>query len=115
MARKRRNDRNHIIYRLTCSESGRFYIGITYARGRAYQRSVKIRLQAHTRNALEYGYENLLSQAIREEGIDAISWDILEVIRGKQPTHDRERQLIAELKPCLNMEGMGRKSTSVYV
>jgi len=38
--------------------------------------------------------------------------EVLEVVRGKQEVHDRERALIVELKPELNMEGMGRKINS---
>ena len=36
----------------------------------------------------------------------------MEVIRGKKEAHKRERELIAVLKPELNMEGMGRKVNS---
>ena len=39
--------------------------------------------------------------------------EVLEVIRGKKAVHERERELIAEINPELNMEGMGRKVNSV--
>ena len=113
--RKRRNDRNHVIYMLTCEQTDRVYIGITVARGRAYKKSAGIRWQAHVRNATQYMYETLICQAIRSSGPEA--WDIrvIEVVRGKQATHDREREIIAQIQPALNMEGMGRKSTSIVV
>ena len=112
MARKRRNDRNHIIYQLTAPNGDR-YVGVTFARGRAYKRSALIRWRAHLRNALEYDRQNLLSLAIREHGPDSFTREVLEIIRGKQNAHDRERELIRLHGPELNMEGMGRKSNSI--
>ena len=114
MARKRRNDRNHVIYQITAPNGDR-YIGITFVRGRAFKRSAKIRWEAHVRNALDYGRENLLSLSIREHGVENFGREILEVVRGKKATHERERELIADLKPELNMEGMGRKVNSLKV
>tara|TARA_Y100001970_G_scaffold23041_2_gene26942 strand:- start:5051 stop:5452 length:402 start_codon:yes stop_codon:yes gene_type:complete len=112
MARKRRNDRNHVIYQLT-APNGERYVGITFARGRAFKRSAKIRWEAHVRNALDYDRQNLLSVAIREQGIDGFRREVLEIIRGKQNAHNRERELIAATQPELNMEGMGRKINSI--
>lgn len=112
MARKKRNDRNHVIYQIT-SPTGERYIGITFARGRAFKRSAKIRWEAHVRNALSYDRKNLLSVAIREHGVEGFRREVLEIIRGKQNAHDRERELIATTQPELNMEGMGRKINSI--
>lgn len=112
MPRKRRNDRNHIIYQLTAPNGDR-YLGITFARAKAFKRSVKVRWQAHVRNALDYGKMNLLSLSIREHGAESFKREILEIVRGKQNAHDRERELIAMFLPELNMEGMGRKINSV--
>tara|TARA_R110002060_G_scaffold22051_1_gene29906 strand:- start:748 stop:1131 length:384 start_codon:yes stop_codon:yes gene_type:complete len=109
--RKSRSDRNHIIYQLI-TPSGERYLGVTYARGRAFKRSIKIRWEAHLRNALEYNRQNLLSVAIREHGSSNFHREILEIVRGKQNAHDRERELIQTLQPELNMEGMGRKINS---
>ena len=112
MARKRRNDRNHVIYQITAPNGDR-YIGITFSRGRAFKRSAKIRWEAHVRNAMDYGRMNLLSLSIREHGVKNFKREVLEVVRGKQNAHDRERELIKTLEPELNMEGMGRKVNSV--
>jgi len=112
MPRKKRCDRNHVIYMLTAPDGDR-YVGITYVRGRAYQRSAKIRFEAHVRNALDYMRTNLLSSSIREHGPAAFKREVLEIVRGKQNAHDRERELIANLLPELNMEGMGRKCNSI--
>ena len=112
MARKRRNDRNHVIYQLT-APNGERYLGVTFARRRAWKRSAKIRWEAHVRNALDYDRQNLLSVAIREHGVENFSREVLEIVRGKQNAHNRERELIKRIQPELNMEGMGRKINSV--
>ena len=111
MARKKRNDRNHVIYKLT-SPCGEEYFGVTFARGRAFKRSARIRFDAHCRNAFDYGHETLLSISLRQWGRDAFKREVVEIVRGKQNAHDRERELIAIHRPALNMEGMGRKINS---
>ncbi len=112
MARKRRNDRNHIIYQLTAPNGDR-YFGVTFARGRAYKRSTKIRFEAHCRNAFEYGHNTLIAESLREHGSKSFERDVLEIVRGKKNAHSRERELISMYNPELNMEGMGRKINSV--
>ena len=109
--RKRRSDRNHVIYLVTCPE-GRRYIGVTFARRRAFLKSMMLRWEAHVRNATVYGTGTLLSQAIRDHGSPSFALEVLEVVRGKQNAHARERELICEMRPELNMEGMGRKANS---
>lgn len=117
MARKRRSDRYHLIYQLT-APSGEKYIGVTFVRGdsrsmKARKKSAEARYKAHCRNAMEYGHETILCKTLREVGPENMKREVLEVIRGKKAVHERERQLIAELAPELNMEGMGRKINSV--
>ena len=113
MARKLRSDRNYVIYRLTCVITGRQYVGVVVAQGRAYQRSVKNRFKAHTRNAMEYGHQTVIADAIRHAGAKAFRREVVAVVRGKQNAHDFERALIKRLAPALNMEGMGRKVNSI--
>ena len=117
MARKRRKDRYHLIYQLT-APTGKKYIGVTFIRGdsrsmKARNKSVDARFGCHTRNALVYDHKTLLAEAIRDLGPDAFLKDILEVVKGKQAVHDRERELISAIKPEFNMEGMGRKINSL--
>ena len=50
--RKKRSDRNHIIYAVT-ADTGETYIGLTVAIGQAYLRSVKVRVQKHISRALK--------------------------------------------------------------
>ena len=47
MNRKKRNDRNHIVYEIVNTENGKSYIGITAAIGRRFHYSAKLRLQKH--------------------------------------------------------------------
>lgn len=117
MGRKSRKDRYHLVYQLN-APSGEKYIGVTFVRGdsrslKARKKSVDARFGCHMRNALQYGHNTLLSEAIREHGPDSFEKIVLNVIRGKQETHNKERELIALIKPELNMEGMGRKINSV--
>ena len=98
MIRKKRNDRNYVLYRVT--GHGEDYIGLTVAVGRAFAKSVKVRVQKH------------ISRAVREEknwtfceflrNADAIEYEVLEVVRGRKPAHQREREYIAEFNPTLN-------------
>jgi hypothetical protein len=117
MARKKRSDRYHLVYQLTSPE-GEKYIGVTFVRGdsrsmKARNKSVNARFGCHVNNALSYDHKTLLCEAIRECGPEAFLKDVLEVVRGKKEVHARERELIAEIQPELNMEGLGRKINSV--
>lgn len=113
MTRKRRNDRNQVIYLLTCVATGERYVGLTVARGRAYKRSMNVRFEAHIRNATVYEKNTLLYSAMREHGVESFRKEVLEVIRGKAAAHKRELELAREIGAELNMEGFGRKSNSV--
>ena len=116
MASIRRKDWYHMVYQLTAG-TGEGYIVVSFVRGdsrsmKARKKSVEARFGCHVRNALQYGHNTLLSEAIRDHGPNAFERVTLHVIRGKQETHDMERDLIASIQPELNMEGMGRKITS---
>lgn len=110
MARKRRSDRNHVVYRITCLSTGQRYIGVTAASGRAFQKSVKIRWHRHLYHALVEKREYPLQIAIREHGPSAFNHELICVVRGKQEAHDMEKQLIQAEKPELNVECTGRKN-----
>tara|TARA_R100000808_G_scaffold512_3_gene2727 strand:+ start:13532 stop:13882 length:351 start_codon:yes stop_codon:yes gene_type:complete len=108
--RKKRSDRNYVIYKLTCNTTGDQYIGVVVAEGRAFTRSVKNRFKAHTRNALQYGKVTRIADAIRESGPDAFTREVVTIIRGKKEAHACELAMIKEMRPELNMEGLGRKA-----
>jgi hypothetical protein len=98
MMRKKRNDRNYILYHL--SVDGQSYIGLTVAVGRAFLRSVKVRVQKHRSRALVENKDWSLCNAIKEA--ESIEYSIIEVIRGRKAAYQRERELIAEFQPELN-------------
>ena len=75
--RKGRSDRNHVVYRLICTQTGETYYGVTVARGRAYKKSMLARWKHHVRNALVYGKETLLYDRLREVGPEAWKLEIV--------------------------------------
>ena len=108
-SRKRRNDRNHVIYEITCDETGDTYIGITVARGRAYQKSIETRWKGHIYHACIEKRDLPLAATIRYHGPDKFSKKLLGVVRGKAACHAEETRLIKELKPTLNVVSVNRK------
>lgn len=102
MVRKKRNDRNHVIYQITCPNTGDFYIGLTVAVGRAFLNSVKVRLQKHLSAAKCDGKDWAFSEFIRNNPDVDLNYEVLEVVRGRKAAHSRERELIALYTPTLN-------------
>ena len=100
--RKRRTDRNHIIYKIDNTCTGEFYIGVTVLRGAAYLGSVKLRLKQHISRAQTQDLQWTLCESIRTYGPQSFKISILETVRGKRPAHSRETELIKELQPPLN-------------
>ena len=103
--RKRRSDRNHIVYRLQNTVTGESYIGITVSGGhtqKAKNKSLLVRWQKHVRRALTENKDWLLCTSIREYGAEAFTREIIEIVRGKKAAHERELELIREYSPELN-------------
>ena len=100
--RKKRSDRNHIIYKITNEVTHEISIGITQCLGRAYLGSIKKRFKQHVSRAFNDNLEWAICRSIREYGEMAFKIEIHEVIRGKRPAHSRETEIIHELKPQLN-------------
>jgi len=101
MVRKKRSDRNHIIYVITNEVTGEKYIGLT---GGKTRKELRVRIQKHIRRALTEGLSWALCRSIREHGVESFTYGILEIIRGKTPAHARERDLIAKYNPALNTQ-----------
>jgi len=106
---KRRCDRNHAVYQITCRPTGERYVGITVIRGRAFLRSVRLRWEGHVYHATVEGRDYPLQRRIREYGPEAFTHELLCVVRGKQAAHDHERQLIKTTLPELNVECTSKK------
>ena len=102
MMRKKRNDRNHVLYRVTCLDTGDSYIGLTVAQGQAFLRSVKVRWQKHVSRAMREDKAWNFCEFLREFRDAEYCYEVIEVVRGRKPAHQRERELIRELNPTLN-------------
>lgn len=103
MKRKRRTDRNHLVYRVSVDEHS--YIGVTVVSFNGNKnRSLKRRWQKHVQRAMAEGHDWKLCRAIRKHGPDAFTVEILDVVRGKAEAHNVERELIRGLNPNLNTD-----------
>ncbi len=105
MTRKKRTDRNHVIYCLTSEDTGEKYIGITFLRpGRKrLERTLRYRFKQHYYRAVNEETKTKtwkLSNALRKH--TAFFVESLAVVRGKESAHKTERELIAQLNPELN-------------
>lgn len=99
MLRKRRSDRIHIVYVLTCHATGHQYVGVTAGKTR---KALLVRVQKHVRRALTENRDWTLCKAIRDHGPEAFTYGILHRVRGKTEAHKVERDLINEHNPLLN-------------
>jgi len=100
-SRRRRQDTKHVVYCITNQVTGEQYVGITVC-GQQVRRALKIRMQKHVRRALTEGKNWGLCSSIRDHGVEAFEYGILEFVRGRKPAHARERELIREFQPALN-------------
>ena len=101
--RKKRSDRNHIIYEITLGATGQTYIGMTQQVGKATLRSVRERWKRHVSRALLHPeIEWPICEAIRQYGPTAFTVAPIYIIRGKAEAHAFETTLIRERQPQLN-------------
>ena len=101
--RKKRSDRNHIIYKITNTVTNETYIGVTVVTGRAYLKSLHNRWIRHIYKAMVLNANFTISESIRTYGKDSFKHEILTLVRGKKNAFQTEAQLINEHKPALNM------------
>jgi hypothetical protein len=100
--RKRRNDRNYVLYQVFAEDTGDHYIGLTVATGRAFLRSVKVRVQKHMSRAKCENKDWSFCQFIRSNPETQLQYQVIEVVRGRKAAYQRERELIAAHNPTLN-------------
>jgi len=104
--RKKRSDRNHIIYELRVN--GLNYIGVTAKTEATINKSVLARAAKHFYRAKTESKNWLLCQELRKlTDKTEIEVYIHEVIRGKAAAHRREVELRRELRPALNTDIRG--------
>ena len=106
LTRKKRTDRNHIIYELVVN--GKNYIGVTAKTESTINKSVLARAAKHFYRAKKESKNWLLCAALRQLN-DKSEIEVLvhEVIRGKAAAHKREVELRRQLKPVLNTDCRG--------
>jgi predicted GNAT family acetyltransferase len=102
MNRKKRSDRNHVIYEIVNTENGKSYIGITAAIGRRFHYSAKLRLQKHFSRARREDKQWALYIDMREHSEDVYDLFIVDVVRGKALAHQIEVELLKEFQYELN-------------
>jgi len=101
MNRKKRTDRNHIIYCITNTETGEQYVGLT-AVSTTVKRSLYVRIRKHIQRAKTESKNWGLCKSIRNYGTESFNYGVIEIIRGKAEAHKRETELIKTYNPALN-------------
>lgn len=100
--RKRRNDRNHIIYVITNSINDEKYVGLSVCVDRSGQETLAARWCRHVGRALNQSKDWRLCQSIRKYGPETFVPEILQIVRGKAAAHSLETQLRKSGKFVLN-------------
>jgi hypothetical protein len=104
--RKKRADRNHIIYELVVN--GLNYIGVTAKTESTVNKSVLARAAKHYYRAKTENKNWSLCVALRElNDKSEIQVYVHEIVRGKPAAHRREVELRRLLKPALNTDTRG--------
>ena len=104
--RKKRVDRNHIIYELVVN--GLNYIGVTAKTEATVMKSVRARAAKHFYRAKKENKDWSLCVALRElSDKSEIEIRVHEIIRGKAAAHKREVELRRLLQPALNTDTRG--------
>jgi hypothetical protein len=104
--RKKRTDRNHIIYELVVN--GMNYIGVTAKTESTVNKSVLARAAKHFYRAKKENKDWSLCVALRAlNDKSEIEVYVHEIVRGKSAAHKREVELRRQLKPVLNTDTRG--------
>ena len=104
--RKKRADRNHIIYELVVN--GKNYIGVTAKTETTVNKSVLSRAAKHFYRAKTEDKNWLLCAELRTLADKSeIEVYVHEVVRGKAEAHRREVEIRRKVKPALNTDVRG--------
>ena len=108
--RKKRSDRNHIIYELRVA--GGNYIGVTAKTETTVLKSVRARAAKHFYRAKTESKDWTLCVALRAlQSKDEIEICVHEIVRGKAAAHKREVEIRRAVKPTLNTDVRGDSAT----
>ena len=106
LTRKKRVDRNHIIYELVVN--GKNYIGVTAKTESTVNKSVLSRAAKHFYRAKKEDKNWLLCAELRKlNDKSEIEVYVHEVVRGKAEAHRREVEIRRRVKPLLNTDVRG--------
>jgi len=106
VTRKKRADRNHIIYELVVN--GKNYIGVTAKTESTVNKSVLSRAAKHFYRAKKEDKNWLLCAELRTLADKSeIEVYVHEVVRGKAAAHKREVEIRRTVKPLLNTDTRG--------
>lgn len=101
--RKKRTDRNHLIYLINNTETGEQYIGLTALSFKGnVRKTLHRRMQKHLQRARAENKDWGLCEALRTYGPEKFTYSLIEVVRGKKEAHIVETALIKEHNPALN-------------
>lgn len=104
--RKKRTDRNHIIYELEVN--GLNYIGVTAKTESTVLKSVKARAAKHFYRAKTESKDWLLCAELRKlNSKEEIVIKIHAIVRGKAEAHKEEVKIRRQVKPALNTDTRG--------
>ena len=104
--RKKRTDRNHIIYELIVPAGN--YIGVTAKTESTVLKSVRSRAAKHFYRAKTESKNWELCMALRElDSKEQIEIRIHAIIRGKAPAHKEEVRIRRAVQPTLNTDTRG--------
>ena len=107
IVRKRRTDRNQVIYFIQDVVTLEYYIGLTAMEFSGnVRKTLNRRMQKHMQRAMTENKNWGLSCALRTHGAERFVFGTVEVVRGKRPAHARETELINTLQPALNTFGV---------
>ena len=105
--RKRRTDRNQVLYYIQDVVTQETYIGLTaMCFAGNVRKTLTRRMQKHMQRAMTERKNWGLSCALRERGAERFIFGVIEIVRGKRPAHERETLLINTLQPALNTFGV---------
>jgi hypothetical protein len=105
--RKRRTDRNQVIYYIQDVQTLEYYVGLTALsyKGNVFL-TLRRRMQKHMQRAMTENKNWGLSRALREQGAERFVFGVIEIVRGKRPAHARETEFINTMQPALNTFGV---------
>ena len=92
--RKKRSDRNHVIYEIENSITGATYLGVTQAIGRAFIYSALRRFQKHVSRSNRENKSWALYKDMRKYGADVYNVYLIEVVKGKAEVHKLETEML---------------------